>query len=164
MKLDRVIDILGWYPDAVNNVEKEFKQAVKQVTKWKEDAEKFEMVDSLFAELEIPLPYDLWLANSLKNNKVVEHMKKLLDTYKNEEWEEEFLRKMVVRELQETFSLEEGKAVAEAQWIGEENELAKDDLEWLDRIGVDDRRMKIILKNKEDAEKWNNNTIELCVE
>ena len=31
--------------------------------------------------------------------------------------------------------------------------LTKDDLEWLDRIGVDERRMKIILKNQEIIEK-----------
>jgi len=80
MKLDRIIDILGWYPDAVNNVEKEYKKAVRQVTKWKEDAEKFEMVDSLFAELEIPLPYDLWLAESLQ---IRERLKKLCHDNRN---------------------------------------------------------------------------------
>jgi len=32
--------------------------------------------------------------------------------------------------------------------------LTKDDLEFLDRIGVDDRRMKIIRNNQEDAEKF----------
>jgi len=32
--------------------------------------------------------------------------------------------------------------------------LNEEDLEFLDRIGVDDRRMKIIKENQEKAEKW----------
>jgi len=32
--------------------------------------------------------------------------------------------------------------------------LTKDDLEWLDRIGVDSKRMKIIKDNYEKARKW----------
>lgn len=32
--------------------------------------------------------------------------------------------------------------------------LTPDDLQWLDRIGVDDKRMKIILSNQTDAEQW----------
>ena len=39
---------------------------VGMVLKWQNDAEKLETVDSLFAELEIPIPYDLWLAESIQ--------------------------------------------------------------------------------------------------
>ena len=47
----------------------------KYLKQLQEDAEKFRMVESLFAELEIPLPYDLWLANSLKNKEIVERLR-----------------------------------------------------------------------------------------
>ncbi len=36
----------------------------EKILKNQDDAEKFEIIESLFAELEIPTPYDLWLANS----------------------------------------------------------------------------------------------------
>ncbi len=32
--------------------------------------------------------------------------------------------------------------------------LTPDDLQWLDRLGVDARRMKTITKNQEDAAQW----------
>lgn len=41
MKLIKIIDILGWYSDSVNNVEKELAEAVKQVTEWEKDAKKY---------------------------------------------------------------------------------------------------------------------------
>jgi len=44
-----------------------------QILKNQEAAEKLERVDSLFAELEIPPPYDLWLAESIQ---IREHLKK----------------------------------------------------------------------------------------
>jgi len=47
----------------------------KYLKQLQEDAEKFKMVEALFAELEIPLPYDLWLANSLKNKEIVERLR-----------------------------------------------------------------------------------------
>ena len=50
-----------------------------EVLKWKKDAEKMERIDSLFTELQIPIPYDLWLANSLKDRKIVERLKKRIE-------------------------------------------------------------------------------------
>jgi len=48
--------------------------------------EKLERIDSLFAELEIPLPYDLWLAESLqireRLKKRIKEIRKLLENTK----------------------------------------------------------------------------------
>jgi len=44
------------------------------IVKNQEDVEQLERVNSLFAELEIPPPYDLWLAESLQ---IRERLKKL---------------------------------------------------------------------------------------
>lgn len=56
----------------------------KQDERDHKDAERMERVDSLFAELDIPLPYDLWLANSLKNRKIVTELKNRIDIYRKE--------------------------------------------------------------------------------
>jgi len=54
-----------------------------EICPYKEKAEKLERVDSLFAELEIPPPYDLWLAESIqireRLKKRIEEVKKLLE-------------------------------------------------------------------------------------
>ncbi len=50
--------------------------AVDTLKRKLEDSEKLERVDSLFAELEIPLPYDLWLAESLQ---IRERLKKRIE-------------------------------------------------------------------------------------
>ena len=52
--------------------------AVETLKRKLEDAEKLERVDSLFAELEIPLPYDLWLAESIQ---IRELLKKEFEYY-----------------------------------------------------------------------------------
>ncbi len=71
MELKEVISIIGYYEEAwlegMATIEKEneAKKAIEQVKLWQSDSEKLARVDSLFTELEIPEPYDLWLAESL---------------------------------------------------------------------------------------------------
>ncbi len=81
-----------------------------------EDAEKLERVDSLFAELEIPPPYDLWLAESIQ---IREHLKKEIEICNLKECvrDEEVLQvlqKIIKGEPQRITSTKEGrKALAD---------------------------------------------------
>jgi len=58
------------------------KQLKQQILQDHEDSKKLERVDSLFTELKIPPPYDLWLANSLKDRQAVKNVEGRLDMAK----------------------------------------------------------------------------------
>ncbi len=68
--------------------QKNCKQLKQQILQDHEDAKKLERVDSLFADLKIPPPYDLWLANSLKDRQIIESLKKIAPKWQLAELED----------------------------------------------------------------------------
>jgi len=56
-------------------IDLQFPPTKKAYNQLEEKAEKMERVDSLFTELEIPLPYDLWLAESLQIRELLKKRK-----------------------------------------------------------------------------------------
>lgn len=79
-----------------------------EMLKSQEKAEKLDMVDSLFAELEIPLPYDLWLAESVK---IRENLKKRIEFcekwIREHRWKSTGYYKSELEELQKIYKGEE---------------------------------------------------------
>jgi len=74
MKLSKVTWMLEWYSDTINDVENAVKEAKKQVTEWKENAEKWDLISK---DLEV---------EEAKNTLIVEQLRKLLgNTTKNPE-------------------------------------------------------------------------------
>jgi len=78
--------------------QKKAEQVRDQILKNQEDVEQLERVNSLFAELEIPPPYDLWLAESLQ---IRERLKKEIEFIEGLSYKEDGNTKRVLDLLQE---------------------------------------------------------------